>query len=255
MTNRPSMTAKAQRLLRRISAKHLNKRLVSSATKPPIVSFSFDDIPASAAHVGAPILAKHGVKGTFYLAMSLLSGVEGNEDLFEIDDVSQLIEDGHEIGCHTWGHLRAGTTSIDAYLADISKNAESFSDFFPDYNLVNFSFPFGELTASHKARLAPIFRSLRGIRPGLNAPRADLNLLLANNLYNSRMDMAGVSHLIEEAQRLGGWLIFYTHDVTDTPSRYGCTPDLLSEAVGLAVERGCRVLTMNQALDELGAPP
>lgn len=248
------MAGKAQGYFHRVMAKHLHKRLVSSAEQPPIVSFTFDDIHTSAAGAGASILAQCGVKGTFYVAMSCLAGEEGNKGLFEIDDVRRLIGDGHEIGCHTWGHIRACGTSVDNYLKDIAKNAERFSDVFPGYRLANFSYPFGDVTTALKVQLAPLFRSLRGIRPGINGPRADLNLLLSNNLYNSCMDMERVSQLIAEAQRLGGWLLFCTHDVMADPSRFGCTPDFLKAAVELTVESGCRVMTVDKALNELGVP-
>jgi peptidoglycan/xylan/chitin deacetylase (PgdA/CDA1 family) len=38
----------------------------------PIVSFTFDDAPDSAAGEGAELLEKHGGRGTFYLAGSLI---------------------------------------------------------------------------------------------------------------------------------------------------------------------------------------
>jgi peptidoglycan/xylan/chitin deacetylase (PgdA/CDA1 family) len=39
-----------------------------------VVSFTFDDVPASAASEGAPILEAFGIRGTYYLCGGLLGG-------------------------------------------------------------------------------------------------------------------------------------------------------------------------------------
>jgi hypothetical protein len=59
-------------------------------------------------------------------------------------------------------------------------------------------------------------RSCRGIRPGINAPFADLNLLLANSIYSHDFDLVSIEALIQENDRRRGWLIFYTHDLHET---------------------------------------
>ena len=57
--------------------------------------------------------------------------------------------------------------------------------------------------------------------------------------------------ILENAKRKS-WLIFYTHDVRPEPSRYGCTPELLEAAVSSAVHSGSRILTVREALAEVG---
>ena len=43
----------------------------------PMVSFTFDDAPDSAASEGAELLEQHGGRGTYYLAGSLITGEAG----------------------------------------------------------------------------------------------------------------------------------------------------------------------------------
>lgn len=91
-------------------------------------------------------------------------------------------------------------------------------------------------------------RSCRGIRGGINAPFADLNLLKANRIYSKSFNLAAMHSLIQENQRMRGWLIFYSHDVRENPSDYGCTPEQLESVVHAAFESGATILTVAQAI-------
>ena len=49
-----------------------------------------------------------------------------------------------------------------------------------------------------------------------------------------------------------GWLIFATHDVTDNPSPYGCTPTFFQGVVDYAAKSGAMLLTVGEACEKLG---
>jgi len=79
----------------------------------------------------------------------------------------------------------------------------------------------------------------------------DLNLLRANSLYGG-MDAADTAkELILENESRKTWLIFYSHDVTDKPSRFGCTPALLEAVVSFAAERGAKIMRVADVVAEL----
>jgi len=92
--------------------------------------------------------------------------------------------------------------------------------------------------------------SCRSIFPGVNGPIVDLNLLRANRLYGDAS--AKSQKLIDENEERQGWLIFYSHDVGNEPSPYGCTSSLLESTVKYAVGRGCRVMSVQDVLIEIG---
>ena len=48
-----------------------------------------------------------------------------------------------------------------------------------------------------------------------------------------------------------GWLIFYTHDVSERPSPYGCTPEKLRFVVRRAKEIGASILPVGTVVDKL----
>ena len=70
-----------------------------------------DDFPRSALDTGAPILERHGVRGTYYAALSRLDAGSEMGPMFSSNDLPTLHERGHEIGDHTFGHERASTRS------------------------------------------------------------------------------------------------------------------------------------------------
>jgi len=79
----------------------------------------------------------------------------------------------------------------------------------------------------------------------------DLNNLEAFFLEKSRGAIRPVKELIDQNRQAGGWLIFATHDVSDSPTPYGCTPTFFEEVVRYAVESGACVLPIVAAVEIL----
>src|ERR1700680_2210062 len=90
--------------------------------KSPMVSFTFDDVPKTAATVGAPLLEQYDGRGTFYIAGDLVDKWSGNWIGLSADEIVGLHRRGHEIACHTFSHLRAPDLTAAAMAAEIEKN-------------------------------------------------------------------------------------------------------------------------------------
>jgi hypothetical protein len=123
-----------------------------------------------------------------------------------------------------------------------------------DYSIKveNFAYPFGMASVSRKGQLRKIFRSSRGILPGVNSGIVDLHFLRAMPLTEQDIDRDAIDRAFDEAVAKNGWLIFYGHDVENTPSPYGCTPDLLRHALKAAARRNIPALTVAGALQRAG---
>ena len=89
----------------------------------PMVSFTFDDIPKSAATTGAGILEDHGARGTFYVSGGLV-GTTSSPDWAAVDAPGHRrpASQGHEIGCHTFSHQRACDLDAASMAAEIEQN-------------------------------------------------------------------------------------------------------------------------------------
>lgn len=237
-----------------VSAVH--QRPVALNETSPIVTFTFDDFPRSAYVVAGATLRSFGGHGTYYAAAGWMDGGPASSDRYRTADLPALLRDGHELGSHTYSHVSCRSLSTAAYAAEIAKGREALQQVVGDGASANFAFPFGEVTPAVKKAAARQCRSCRGTIGGHNGPVADLNLLRANRLYSESVAFSEIQALIADAARPGRWLIFYTHDVRDRPSAFGCTPRYFEDTVRCAVDAGMRVLTVGEALAAIGeAPP
>jgi peptidoglycan/xylan/chitin deacetylase (PgdA/CDA1 family) len=219
----------------------------------PMVSFTFDDVPKSAATLGAAILEQHGALGTFYVIGSQVGASSPQWDMIDGDDIVALHRGGHEIACHTFSHKRACDLDAEALSAEIARNQQYLRSLDASIRIENFAYPFGYGSFVRKRQLKTVFKSCRSIVPGVNSGDVDLQFLRAMPLIDRRIDRDGIERAFDQAQTANGWLIFYTHDVADEPSPYGCSPSLLNEALEAASRRKIPVLNMAEALQCAGA--
>jgi peptidoglycan/xylan/chitin deacetylase (PgdA/CDA1 family) len=246
------MTIRAQvGRFRRAALSCLFSRNVSLENIGPFVSFSFDDFPRTALTVGGRILKNYGVRGTYYASIGLLNKCNELGEQFRRADLDTVLGDGHELASHTFSHVSSYSLSRAKFVAEVEKGRRAIEELTGRPDSGSFAFPFGEVTLNVKKSVGLSTASSRGIWGGLNGPRVDLNLLRANSLYGGQDKHDHVRELILENERQKQWLIFYSHDVSETPSQYGCTPGLLEYAVDLAVRRNCQIVTVNEAVVKL----
>src|SRR5262249_47331245 len=155
---------------------------------------------------------------------------------------------GHEIGCHTFSHKRVSTLNAKELKKEIDLNAEFVARHLPNTVLHTFAYPFGDVSFSATLELQRIFASCRSIQFGLNSNNADLGRLRAVRLYDGVIDHNRVSTLIQQTIETYAWLIFYTHDVDEQPSSFGCRPRLFEYAVKTAVSLNAKVLPIYSAV-------
>jgi len=217
----------------------------------PFVSVCFDDFPHTAYRTGSSILRNFGLKGTYYVALGLMNKSNGTGRYFEIDDLHSLLEDGHELASHTYSHISSRRAPLPVFRHDATRGREALLEM----NLPvsgNFAYPYGEVTIAAKQALGEVMTSCRGIYGGINGPRVDLNLLRANRLYGNLEALSRIEDLLSLNEAHKGWAIFYTHDVSEHPSQFGCTPRLLEAFVSRALKGGNRILTIAEVLADRG---
>ena len=202
-----------------------------------IASFTFDDFPKSAFAVGGRILEGYGARGTYYTSMDLAGTHQRVGRIFDHEDICAAHHAGHEIACHTFPHLDCYDAPKRSILAAIRDNAVALSSVLEGFVPTNFAYPRGRVSPMAKRLLGPRFSSCRGVRGGINSGIIDLADLLAVAIFDSDFDEAEMRRLINENRALGGWLIFYTHDVGDAPLPFGCKRGQLDAVVAYASKR------------------
>jgi peptidoglycan/xylan/chitin deacetylase (PgdA/CDA1 family) len=234
-------------------ATHLRVEPFRLRNKTPIVSFTFDDIPRSAATTGAGILEDHGARGTFYVSGGLVGTASPDWTNVEAQDIVALHDKGHEIGCHTFSHKRACDLDARTLADEIKRNRAYLRTLKPSIEVENFAYPFGYGSYVRKGQLKKEFKSCRSIAPGVNSGTVDLQFLRALPLIDYRIDRSAIERAFDEALNTNGWLIFYSHDVAGRPSPYGCSPALMNHALEAASIRKIPVLNMAEASRCVGA--
>jgi peptidoglycan/xylan/chitin deacetylase (PgdA/CDA1 family) len=238
-------------VLRR-AARYTRSKPFAMRNATPLVSFTFDDVPASAYSNGAAILEQAGLRGTFYIAAGTCGTMDEHWRVIDRDQVRALYDSGHEIGCHTFSHVavdRLGAQDLDE---ECRRNRDLLHELCPGIHLTNFCYPFGRVSLPRKRQLDQRFDTCRGIYQGINAGIVDLALLRVVELYDRTLTRDKLERVLRETRQRNGWLIFYTHDVAELPSWIGASPGLLREAIEAVQAENMPCLPIRDALTAIG---
>jgi len=249
----PHLWQRVQGRYIRGAARLFCKRPFAINTQVPFISFTFDDFPRSALLTGGAILKRHGLAGTYYASFGLMGRQARPGTMFLAEDLKALLEQGHELGCHTFAHCDAWETLTSVFEDSIIENRRALVELFPEASFRTCSYPISPPRPRTKQRVAKSFACCRGGGQIYNAGTTDLNHLSAYFLEKSRDNPDAVKNLIDQNRRARGWLIFATHDVCLTPSPFGCTPDFFEGIVQCAIDSGARILPVVQAWEALCA--
>jgi peptidoglycan/xylan/chitin deacetylase (PgdA/CDA1 family) len=233
--------------------------------RPTYVSLTFDD--ASADQMAAlPILADHGMHGTFYV----ISGEVGDAPYFMTwSQVGQVAAAGHEIGGHTVGHPDLTTLAPAAQQAEICDDRQALAA--RGYDPVSFAYPFAKWNATARAAVQTCgYSSGRGVGgagclpgciPAESVPPADPFVLRTPPGHTSTTTLATVKGYVTNAvQNGGGWVILTLHNICnkcDSNSIRAQDLDALLDWIQTRASDGVSVKTVREvmALPPPAPPP
>jgi peptidoglycan/xylan/chitin deacetylase (PgdA/CDA1 family) len=213
----------------------------------PLVSFTFDDFPRSALLQGGSILRERGFVGTYYASFGLMGRRIETGEIFSDEDLTEFVHQQHELGCHTFDHCDSWPTPSDVFEASIKRNQESAARRLPGVPLRSLAYPISYPRPQTKRRVAKYYECARGGGQVFNSGTTDLNYLKAFFLEQSRDNFDAIERLIQENTLARGWLIFATHDVCESPTRFGVTPQFFKAVVRVAAQSGALILPIHQA--------
>jgi peptidoglycan/xylan/chitin deacetylase (PgdA/CDA1 family) len=240
-----------QGLYQRHTARALNTRPLALDLRAPIVSFTFDDFPRSALFTGGAILEQFGLRGTYYASLGLMGREAPTGQIFLREDLRVLAARGHELGCHTFDHCHSWDTTTPAFERSIIVNKTALEEILPGAAFRTFSYPISPPRPRTKRVVAGRFSCARGGGQTFNADTTDLNYLRAYFLEKARDRPGAIQSVIDANRAQRGWLVLATHDVSRTPTPFGCTPDFFEDVVRRSVESGATILPVAEALDSM----
>lgn len=232
--------------IRRKSAKMMGRKTGFLPAGNKIVSFTFDDFPLTAIENGARLLEAHKVRGTFYSSLGLAGTDSPVGKIGSQRDMLALSERGHECGCHTFGHINCAESSPEVIREDCLRNQNAAKQI-ANLHFQSFAYPYGAFNVSSKRVISSLYRSARSIEPGINANKIDLAALKSVALSES----TGLKRLklwLGELNDSGGWLIFFSHDISKTPSEWGCSIGLFERIFGEAIDKTFQITTVAETM-------
>jgi peptidoglycan/xylan/chitin deacetylase (PgdA/CDA1 family) len=222
----------------------------------PLISFTFDDVPASSCTRGREILEGFGIRATYFLALSLMDSVYEIGTGFSRADLAAVVAGGHEIGSHTFGHLDAWATPADRFEESLRANQRRLDEILPGKVFRTFSYPLNTPHPRVKKIAGDRFLCCRGGGQAPNVRTLDRRLLKSYFVdARNRDDLDALKAVIGENGERSGWLIFSTHDIDDRPSAYGCTPRAFEDLARAARGSGAEILPVEEAWAALGPAP
>lgn len=226
-----------------------HKRVLPLNGDKGVISFTFDDAPHSACNFGAAVLENHGCLATWYVSGGLTDQVEAGNMCHSQSDLLKLHHHGHQIGCHTYSHLACVDHGTQNLTADMDRNREYLGELKLLNSELHFSYPFGRLNPRVKELAGSRYTTCRITGGGLQTQYADLNALKSEKLYQRIHTKESLNSLADITAKQRGWLIFYTHDIQENHSPWGCKISMLEHAVVAALKSGCQVMTVQHALN------
>jgi peptidoglycan/xylan/chitin deacetylase (PgdA/CDA1 family) len=243
----PSLKGKLRRRFVRLA----HRRPAPGHIDRPMVTFAFDDTPASAVRAGAPILESRGVRGTYFFCAGL-AGESGHMGEYATrEDMKRVAEAGHEIGCHTYSHIDCGQASGVEVDDELGLNAAMLSDWGIADRLETFAYPYGDVGFPGKREAAQRFALSRGLHPGLIEHGSDLAQAPSVGIEGEDGE-AKARTWLDRAFHRKAWVILFTHGVEDKPTPFGAAADALARLVDEALARGFEVVTAAEGARRMG---
>jgi peptidoglycan/xylan/chitin deacetylase (PgdA/CDA1 family) len=219
---------------------------IRALTGGPVLSVTFDDFPKSAAVLGARVVEAAGGRATFYACSDYAGQTTNTGVQYDIADLMRLHFTGHEIGGHSSTHRDLGRLSPEEASKDIADNVDRLTRMGVPGTIRHIAYPYGETSVGLKRAIRGSYATARGVLQGINGRGTDSLQLRAVTLMAQDWTLRRAEAQIDAAIDTGGWIILFTHDVSETPSPYGVTPQALDALIRRAQRGGARLLPVGQ---------
>lgn len=250
----PDNSGVRKRFLGRV--RHIGANLIPG--KPRIarlergaVSLCFDDFPRNAWTEGGPILRRAGARATYYIAGGFCDGDRDGVPFYKGSDIPEIVGAGHEIGCHTFDHHSTLEVDLGTYLASVRRNASFVEELVPGYQMKSHALPYGDVRLAHRRALGRLFDGVRGVRAPHQTHRIDRTLLRAAGLEERVASTIDWPRLLSMTARDRGWLIVFTHGISDQPTPFDTHRDSLEGFLAMVAGHGLQFATVREVLGRL----
>ena len=235
----------------------------SASTSAPglVVSLTFDDGYANHYTDAAPILAAHGMQGTFYVP----SGFVGSSGYMDWSQVSELAAAGNEIAGHTVNHVNLPNVSASQARQEICADRDTLLQH--GLNITDFAYPYGTTNAGvesivqecgyNSARTTSWFGPTCGTSCTESIPPRD-SYATTVVAFGGDQTVSAIESNITTAETYGGWAQVVIHRVCDACGSGAMSPADLTALLDWLQQReaqGTVVRTVAEVMGGTTKPP
>ncbi len=214
----------------------------------PIASFTFDDFPTSAYTVAGRMLEEVGARATYFVSAEFMGRTIDGIEYYSPELVREAYAKGHEIGCHAFDHTYLGMKGAAFARDTADRNAAAMRGVLGEQcMLTSFAYPYGDVSPRVKWAMGKKFALCRGVQRTLNTGVADLAQLAVISLEMRHWDAQMLAATIAEAKRQKSWIVFLTHDISNMPTPYGSTPEMVQATLRALADAGIAILPLKAA--------
>jgi peptidoglycan/xylan/chitin deacetylase (PgdA/CDA1 family) len=207
----------------------------ASATRPLIVSLTFDDGTADQM-TAQQLLKNHGMVATFYINSSFI----GSPGFMTRADLETLKANGHEIGGHSFQHPSLISVSPGEANRQICTDRNILLSW--GYAVTSFAYPFSDFSPSVKSTVQSCGYNTARAGAGLRSPHsctecaaaepippADLFETPTPDAVDTTWTLQDLKNTVTRAETNGGWLPLAFHHVCDGCDLRSIRPNVLDE--------------------------
>lgn len=232
-----------------------------ASTPHLVVSLTFDDGYANQATAAAPILAAHGMQGTFFVP----SGFVGTSGYMNWSQVASLASAGNEIGGHTVDHVHLPAVSPAVARQEICADRNTLLQ--QGLAVTDFAYPYGDFSPAvesivqecgyNSARTTSWYGATCG-NPCTESisPRDPYATTIV--AFGGDQTLAAIENNVATAETHGGWAQILIHRVCDACGSGAMSPADLSALLDWLQPRaaqGTVVETVAQVIGGAVNPP
>jgi peptidoglycan/xylan/chitin deacetylase (PgdA/CDA1 family) len=193
--------------------------------KNTVVSLTFDDGDADNYSVRS-ILVENNLHATFYI----VSGFTNSNGYMTEGQLSDLYNDGNEIGGHSLSHNNLTEVRGEEIKREICKDRSNLIEY--GFDVTSFAYPFGHYDDEAKQAVMDCgYGNARGVSGGHETiPPADEYALRAMPYIVSDTRLPKMVRYVTGVEKDGGgWVIFVFHHVCDGCDKYAVSPEIFSK--------------------------
>lgn len=214
----------------------------------PVASFTFDDFPISAYAVAGKMLEDAGARGTYFASAEFMGRSIEGIDYYTPELLKEVYGKGHEIGCHSFSHVHLGSKGTAFARDSADKNLAVMRAVLGEsFMMTSFAYPYGDVSPAVKWTMGRRFALCRGVHQEENSGAVDLAQIRIISLESRHWNPQALERVILQAKCNGSWLVFLTHDISDTPTPYGSTPAMMQTALGLLAQSAVPIMPLKAA--------